>query len=97
MGLRARAVLFPIAGGIEDELSHLSVHSSPPALSVYAFTVADVMSWRVSVAGEDLLEAGALWVCATLHTRVYGARMSVCVCMDTRAPAQALYISLCAQ
>lgn len=97
MGLRARAVLFPIAGGIKDELSHLSVHSSLPALSVYAFVVADVMSWRVSVAGDDLLEAGALWVCATLHTRMYGARMNVCVCMDTRAPAQALCISLCAQ
>ena len=75
MGLRARAVLFPIAGGIEDQLSHLSVHASPPALSVHVLIVADVMSWRVSVAGEDFLEEGALWVCACMcehvHTRVH--------------------------
>lgn len=95
MGLRARAVLFPIAGGIKDELSHLSVHSSLPALSVYAFVVADVMSWRVSVAGDDLLEAGALWVCATLHTCVWSKNECVCVHGHTCACAGLVYKPVC--
>ena len=78
-GSGPEAVLFPVVGGIKDQLSHLSVHSSSPALSVYLLVVADVMSWRVSVAGEDL-EGGALCVCACMCEHVHiGVHRYMCV------------------
>lgn len=54
-------MLFLIAHGIYDQSIDLSVHSFPPAVSVYLLTMAHGVSWKAKVTGEDFLEEGALW------------------------------------